>query len=224
MFGMPKCQSAVPAHMCWQQSSVWSPLGPHFHDLFAHSSTPHSHPHTHAHTHSLAEIALLRAQAKNIDDKHFRAFPAYIIYANISLLCLATGSLIRKILTQKSSLPSPNSPPLLLLLDTAEMPMARGYFPCDYLNCFYWPFNEAYASCAEPASTVTRRQSVPQFFLPFFLNVFLKHSPHGAHKGANWIGKWQMANAKMAIGKLPTIGKCAIWPRFGHCLSCLLSF
>lgn len=148
--------------------------------------------HTHAHTHSLAEIALLRAQAKNIDDKHFRAFPAYIIYANISLLCLATGSLIRKILTQKSSLPSPNSPPLLLPLDTAEMPMARGYFPCDYLNCFYWPFNEAYASCAEPASTVTRRQSVPQFFLPFFLNVFLKHSPHGAHKGANWIGKWQM--------------------------------
>lgn len=62
--------------------------------------------HTHAHTHSLAEIALLRAQAKNIDDKHFRAFPAYIIYANISLLCLATGSLIRKILTQKSSHPS----------------------------------------------------------------------------------------------------------------------
>lgn len=22
MFGMPKCQSVVPAHMCWQQSSV----------------------------------------------------------------------------------------------------------------------------------------------------------------------------------------------------------
>lgn len=107
------CQNVSPQcpHTCVgskaQSDPPWPTLSWFICALFHTTLTP---LHTHAHTHSLAEIALLRAQAKNIDDKHFRAFPAYIIYANISLLCLATGSLIRKILTQKSSLPSPNSP------------------------------------------------------------------------------------------------------------------
>lgn len=190
------CQNVSPqsarTHVLAAKLSLVPSFDPHFHDLFAHFCPPHSPLPTHAHTHPLclAEIAPLRALAKkNIDDKHFRAFPAYIIYANISLHCpfqLPRHGRPDKKDTDPEVIPPPSSFLLPLLpLDTAEMPMARGYFPSDYLNCFYWPFNEAYASCAEQASTVTRRQTVPLLFLPSFLNVSLKHSLHGAHKGAN---------------------------------------